>query len=78
MSQPTSVTTAIRAAVRRIGPATREQIRAELPGVPAITVNWAIDGMRRNRQLRRHARVPVKFADMGTRLCTVYALPGGK
>ena len=79
MSRPTEATTAVRQALRTIGPATRHQIRAALPDMAPATVNAALDGMRKNRQVRKQAdTVPSVFSDGSTRMCAVYALVAGR
>ena len=79
MSRPTEATTAVRQALRTIGPATRHQIRAALPDMAPAAVDDVIDGMRKNRQLRKQLQpVPIVFADGSTRLCAVYALVAGR
>ena len=79
MTRPTEATTAIRQALRTLGPSTREQIRAALPDMAPAAVNATLDGMRKNRQVRKQKDpVPSVFADGSTRLCHVYALVAGR
>ena len=79
MSRPTEATAAVREALQRLGPMTRWQLRAALPDMAPAVVNATLDGMRKNRQVRKLPNpLPTEFFDGSTRLCHVYDLVAGR